>query len=81
MHCFTFKVVLLWQNVSIIIDEYRPAKITVTCKEDLESENGWIEVILPQKLRRGREKQVAAKVQFMAGKFLSSSMFPKPNLI
>lgn len=48
---------VLVEHTSIITDEYRP-------------ESGWIEVILPQKLRRAREVQVAAKVLFMSGKFV-----------
>lgn len=55
-------------STSIIQDAYINADITVTCKEDLQSQEGWIEVILPAK-RRQDPKPVAAKLLFMAGKF------------
>ncbi|CAL8315475.1 unnamed protein product [Arctogadus glacialis] len=52
-------------STSIIQYTYRNAGVTVTCKEDLQSEHGWIEVVLPAK-RRQNPKPVAAKLLFLA---------------
>lgn len=38
---------------SIIQDAYTNVGITVTCMEDLQSKDGWIEVILPAELPTG----------------------------
>lgn len=62
---------MIVEDTCIIIEEFRNVKITVTCSEDLESENGWIEVTLPQ-TRRQEAKRVAAKLLFMGGKFQTS---------
>ncbi|XP_059393353.1 uncharacterized protein LOC132126244 [Carassius carassius] len=53
------------ESTSIIQDAYINAGVTVTCKEDIQSQEGWIEVILPAK-RRQDPKPVAAKLLFMA---------------
>ena len=55
-------------STSIIQYTYRNAGVTVTCKEDLQSEHGWIEVVLPA-FSRQNPKPVAAKLLFLAGKF------------
>ena len=57
------------ENISIIKDVNRAAKVTVTCREDLDLEQGWIEVIWPAKRRPQKEsKPVAAKLLFVGGK-------------
>ncbi|XP_026086543.1 uncharacterized protein LOC113061563 isoform X1 [Carassius auratus] len=56
---------VIGESTSIIQDAYINAGVTVTCKEDIQSQEGWIEVILPAK-RRQDPKPVAAKLLFMA---------------
>ena len=55
-------------NTSVIRDAYRNKKITVNCREDLESEQGWIEVIWPTQRRQQEAKPIAAKLLFVGGK-------------
>ena len=56
------------ENTSVIRDAYRNKKITVNCREDLESEQGWIEVIWPTQRRLQEAKPIAAKLLFVGGK-------------
>ncbi|XP_059363123.1 uncharacterized protein LOC132101919 [Carassius carassius] len=67
MGCFIYFVdgSVIAESTSIIQDAYINAGVTVTCKEDIQSQEGWIEVILPAK-RRQDPKPVAAKLLFMA---------------
>ncbi|CAL8275536.1 unnamed protein product [Arctogadus glacialis] len=53
------------ENTSVIRDAYRNKKITVNCREDLESEQGWIEVIWPTQRRQQEAKPIAAKLLFV----------------
>ncbi|XP_052416892.1 uncharacterized protein LOC127961701 [Carassius gibelio] len=55
---------VIGESTSIIQDAYINAGVTVICKEDIQSQEGWIEVILPAK-RRQDPKPVAAKLLFM----------------
>ncbi|CAL8239065.1 unnamed protein product [Gadus morhua 'NCC'] len=52
-------------NTSVIRDAYRNKKITVNCREDLESEQVWIEVIWPTQRRQQEAKPIAAKLLFV----------------
>lgn len=58
-------------STDIILREHRLAEYVVKSREQFRSEEGYVEVRLPSRSRRGKTKTLPAKILLLSGKFIN----------
>lgn len=58
------------ETSDVIRGEHRKAEYAVNSVEDLEQEDGYVEVTIPSRSRKGPSQSLAAKILLFGGKFI-----------